>query len=75
MVSVILLSMLKMLLSILSVISIWCEATTEWGSELKSDLLDTIDWDKKQFVDFDDGKYIHYALIHLTGLITLVLFM
>ena len=47
----------------------------ELGSELKSDLLDTIDWDKKQFVDFDDGKYIHYALIHLTGLITLVLFM
>ena len=29
----------------------------ELGSELKSDLLDTIDWDKKQFVDFDDGKY------------------
>ena len=29
----------------------------ELASEFKFDLLDTIDWDKKQFVDFDDGKY------------------
>ena len=28
----------------------------ELASEFKSDLLDTIDWGKKQFVDFDDGK-------------------
>ena len=26
-------------------------------SELKSDLLDTVDWGKKQLVAFDDGKY------------------
>ena len=29
----------------------------ELVSELKSDLSDTIDWGKKQLVDFDDGKY------------------
>ena len=29
----------------------------ELASELKSELLDTIDWGKKQFVDFDEGKY------------------
>ena len=28
----------------------------ELASEFKSDLLDTIDWVKKQLVDFDDGK-------------------
>ena len=29
----------------------------EFVSELKSDLLDTIDWGKKQLVDFGDGKH------------------
>ena len=29
----------------------------ELASELKSELLDTIDWGKKQLVDFDEGKY------------------
>ena len=29
----------------------------ELASELKSDLLDTIDWGKKQLVDFEYGKY------------------
>ena len=27
------------------------------ASELKSELLDTIDWGKKQLVNFDEGKY------------------
>ena len=29
----------------------------ELASELKSELLDTIDWGNKRFVDFDEGKY------------------
>ena len=29
----------------------------ELASELKSELLDTIDWGKKRLVDFDEGKY------------------
>ena len=27
------------------------------ASELKSELLDTVDWGKKQLVDFDEEKY------------------
>ena len=42
----------------------------ELASELKSHLLGTIDWAKKQLVDFDNGK-----LIRLTGLMILVLLM
>ena len=28
----------------------------EFAFELESDLQDTVDWDRKQFVDFDAGK-------------------
>ena len=42
----------------------------ELASEPKSHLLGTIDWAKKQLVDFDNGK-----LIRLTGLMILVLLM
>ena len=42
----------------------------ELASELKSHLLGTIDWAKKQLVDFDNGKFIR-----LTGLMILVLLM
>ena len=42
----------------------------ELASELKSHLLGTIDWGKKQLVDFDNRKFIR-----LTGLMILVLLM
>ena len=42
----------------------------ELASELKSHLLGTIDWGKKQLVDFDNAKFIR-----LTGLMILVLLM
>ena len=49
-------SMLKILLSILSVIRHLMRQQLELAFEFKSGLLDTIDWGKKQLVDFDDGK-------------------
>ena len=66
MLSVILLSMLKILLSILSVIG----QQLELAFEIKSHLLGTIDLGKKQIVDFDSGKFIR-----LTGLMIVVLLM
>ena len=49
-------------------ITIYAEDTTlyskcdlELASQLKSDLLDTIDWGKKQLADFDDGKNNIYS--------------
>ena len=49
MLSVILLSMLKILLSILGVIK-------QLAFELKSDLRDNVDWGTKWLVDFNAGK-------------------
>ena len=60
MLSVILVSMLKILLSILSVIRhLWLSVIRqlELVSELKPDLLHTIGWGKKQLVDFGYGRY------------------
>ena len=48
------------LLSIASVIRhLWLSVIRqlELVSELTSDLLDTVDWGKRQFVDFGEGKY------------------
>ena len=42
------------------------------ASELESDLLDTVDWDRKWLVDINAGKA---QLFRLTSLITLVLLM
>ena len=49
MLSVILLSMVMILLS-----DLW--QPLELASELESDLQDTVDWDKRQFVDCNAGK-------------------
>ena len=42
-------------------LGIWCEVKARLASELKSDLLDSTDWGKKQLVNFDDGKYNLYS--------------
>ena len=44
----------------------------ELASELVSDLRDTVDWGRKWFVDFSDGKLNWFCF---TSLITLVLLM
>ena len=44
----------------------------ELASELASELLDTIDWNRKWIVEFNTGKL---SLFRLTSLITLVLLM
>ena len=53
--SVMLLSMMRILLSSLSVIrQLWQQL--KLASELESDLRDTVDWNKKWLVDFNAGK-------------------
>ena len=61
--SVILLSMVIILLSTLNMI-IWPDLwqQLEWGSELESDLRDTVDWVRKWLVDFNDGKINWFRL-------------
>ena len=56
MLSVILLSILKILLSVLSVIRHLIWQQVELASEIESDLRDTVDWDRKWLVDFNAGK-------------------
>ena len=59
MLSVILQSMLMILLSIINASDLWQQL--DLGSELESDLQDTVDWDRKWFADFIAEK-IHLIL-------------